>query len=197
MSAFLVASAIVSGSKPSLVASSPLGEWAFWATTTVQPLSRRFCRERGLASRNPRRRSSCSSAGRGRRLCRNKSWRAWVCCGRKNSPPFGASNNWVVRNQGLTTLAIFFRRCCGRASHRLDHFAVGGALPLPRTMAMRPVRASSMMPKGRIISINASTLPSCPAISMITLSGATSTIRPRKFRPVREFRRGRRREIRP
>ena len=53
--------------------------------------------------------------------------------------------------------------------------------PLPRTMAMRPVRASSMMPKGRIISMKASTLPSWPAISMIIVSGATSTIRPRKI----------------
>ena len=39
----LGASATVSGVKPSLTASWPLAEWAFWATITLQPLSRRFC----------------------------------------------------------------------------------------------------------------------------------------------------------
>ena len=46
---------------------------------------------------------------------------------------------------------------------------------------MRPVRASSMMPKGRIISMKASIFPSWPEISMMITSGPTLTIRPRKM----------------
>ena len=52
---------------------------------------------------------------------------------------------------------------------------------LPRTMAIRPVRTSSMMPYGRIRSMNASILLSWPEISIITSSAPTSTIRPRKI----------------
>ena len=37
----------------------------------------------------------------------------------------------------------------------------------PRTMATRPVRVSSLMPKGRSISISESTLSSVPVISMV------------------------------
>jgi len=48
-------------------------------------------------------------------------------------------------------------------------------------MAIRPVRTNSMMPKGRIISMKDSILRSWPDISIITISGATSTIRPRKI----------------
>ena len=48
---------------------------------------------------------------------------------------------------------------------------------MPRTIAIRPVRTSSTMPKGRIRSMNASIFFSWPAISTITSSGATSTIR--------------------
>ena len=48
-------------------------------------------------------------------------------------------------------------------------------------MAIRPVRASSMMPNGRIISMKASIFRSWPEISIIIISGATSTIRPRKI----------------
>src|SRR5262249_46516039 len=40
----------------------------------------------------------------------------------------------------------------------------------PRTRAMRPVRASSRMPNGRIRSMNASIFCSCPEISIIKLS---------------------------
>src|SRR6185437_14173957 len=50
----------------------------------------------------------------------------------------------------------------------------------PRTMAIRPVRTSSLMPKGRINSIKASILRSGPEISIIRSSGQTSKIRPRK-----------------
>ncbi len=59
--------------------------------------------------------------------------------------------------------------------------AAGSGRQMPRTMAIRPVRASSIMPNGRIISINASIFFSWPEISTITWSLATSTIRPRKI----------------
>ena len=50
-----------------------------------------------------------------------------------------------------------------------------------RTIAIRPVRTSSTMPNGRIRSMKASIFFSWPAISTITSSGATSTMRPRKI----------------
>ena len=54
-------------------------------------------------------------------------------------------------------------------------------LAIPRTMAIRPVRTSSMMPKGRISSMNASIFRSWPEISIDHFLGATSTMRPRKI----------------
>ena len=82
-----------------------------------------------------------------------------------------------------------YRRCrrSGQSARRLVSRFRRFRSALPRTMAMRPVRASSMMPNGRISSMNASILPSWPEISMITISGATSTIRPRKMSVSCEF----------
>ena len=48
-------------------------------------------------------------------------------------------------------------------------------------MAIRPVRTSSIMPNGRISSMKDSIFRSWPEISIIIISGATSTIRPRKM----------------
>src|SRR5262249_49855524 len=51
----------------------------------------------------------------------------------------------------------------------------------PRTRAIRPVRASSTIPYGRISSINASIFRSLPEISSMRLSGPISTTRARNI----------------
>ena len=61
----------------------------------------------------------------------------------------------------------------------LDSYISAGELSLDG--AIRPVRATSRIPYGRTCSMNASIFRSWPEISIINMSGLTSTTRPRKI----------------